>query len=365
MNIVINAIIAYEKPRGVGRYFNNLLPWLIKLDKGDNQYYIYYGKWMESYDFLKVESPNVHFIEAKVKNNPILRNIYQATVLAKDCKKYDPDILFLINTLAIVKKPCKLLSTIHDIMEYDFPEKYPFIQRHFRRAVVSHQAKISDRIITDSEYSKNAISNRLGIDKDNIDMIPCSVSMRDRQEIVTPDKYFLFVSETEKAKNLMGLIEAFAVLPEDVKAEYHVEVVGREGNDHARIVQRITELGLGDKIVFHGYLSDEELNNMFLHAYAFVFPSFFEGFGLPVLEAMACNTPVLCSNVSSIPEVGGDAVLTFDPRDPMDLRDQMVKIVKDPDLRSRMVEEGYTRACQFTEENTARKTLDVINSMGQ
>nr|MCR5775072.1 glycosyltransferase [Lachnospiraceae bacterium] len=203
MNIVINAIIAYENPRGVGRYFNNLLPEIIKNDKGNNQYFVYYGKWMESYDFLKTDSPNVHFIEAKVKNNPVIRNLYQAFTLPRDCKKYDPDVLFLINTLALWAKPCKVLSTIHDIMEFDFPEKYPFIQRYFRRAVVRHQVKISDRVITDSLYSRNAICRRFGVPEDNIHVVPCSVKVEQRKEVCEPDKYFLFVSESEKAKNLM------------------------------------------------------------------------------------------------------------------------------------------------------------------
>ena len=123
MNIVINAVLAFEKPRGVGRYINNLLPEIAKHDK-ENHYYVYYGKWMHEYEFLNIRQDNFHFIELDIKNSQLARNLFLATKLPLMAKKLNPDIFWLVDTQAIFFKPCKMVSTIHDLAEFEVPEKY-------------------------------------------------------------------------------------------------------------------------------------------------------------------------------------------------------------------------------------------------
>ncbi len=359
MNIVINGVLAFGQPRGVGRYLNDLLSSLADQDK-ENNYYIYYGKWMSGYSFLKIDQQNLNFIELDISNNQIIRNLYLAIILPFASKKYKPDVFFLIDTQAIIVKPCKIVSTIHDIAEFQTKEKYSKIHAKIRRKIVRHQVRLSDYIITDSKYSQKDICSIFNRKENEVEVIYIATKMKSDEIIVEPENYFLFVSETERAKNLMELIEAFDQLKEEYKSRFCIKVVGKKGNDFNNIVTRMQGYNMEDKVQFYGYVSDEELNDLYKKAYAFVFPSFFEGFGLPILEAMAKGTPVLCSNSSSLPEVGGKAVLTFDPYKSDDLCDKLTRIIENPQLRDGMIKLGLERAKEFSFEKTARQTLSVL-----
>lgn len=362
MNIVINAVLAFEQPRGVGRYINNLFPALAKIDKNNN-YYIYYGKWMKNYEFLSINQSNFHFIELDIKNTMVYRNLYLSVKLPLDCKKVKPDLFFLVDTQAIIIKPCKIVSTIHDLAEYVVPEKYAPKQAFIRRQIVKHQVKISDHIMTVSQYSKYDICSRFQIKPENITVVYNSVETPDIQQFQKPEKYFLYVSEIERAKNLTTLIKAYSILPAEIKAEYELFVVGKKGNDSDNVLRLIKENKIEDRVQFFGFVSDEELEKLYAQAYCFVFPSVFEGFGLPVLEAMAKGTPVICSNSSSIPEVGGDAVLTFDPYDEKMLSNQIIKLVEEDGLRDSMVHKGVVRAKMFNKAYAAKETLNVLSKI--
>lgn len=362
MNIVINAVLSYEQPRGVGRYINNLLPALAEIDH-ENQYYVYYGKWMKDYEFLKIDQDNFHFVELSIRNTMLARNLYLAILLPFYCKKYHPDVFFLIDTQAILFNPCKMVSTIHDLAEYVIPEKYDSKQAFIRRRIVKHQAKISDRIITVSQYSRRDICTRFRIPESKVSVVYNSVNHPGCIQIEKPENYLLYVSEIERAKNLITLIKAYSMLPKEIMDQFELYVVGKKGNDYEGIISLINRKEIQGRVKFFGFVSDEELSELYSRAYCFVFPSLFEGFGLPVLEAMARGTPVICSNTSSIPEVGGDAVLTFDPYNEKDIAEQIIRIVNEPDLRYRMIQKGIQRAALFSKESAARATLDVLTSL--
>lgn len=362
MNIVVNAVLSHDKPRGVGRYINNLLPTIAELDR-EIQYYVYYGKWMQEYDFLKIERSNIHFVEVDIKNTQILRNLYLAIKLPLECRKLEPDIFWLIDTQAIIIKPCKIVSTIHDLAEYVVPEKYSQKQAIIRKLIVKHQIKISDSILTVSQYSKKDICRRFGISEEKVHVTYNAVEEPMYKSKGETDNYFLFVSEIERAKNLILLIKAYILLPKSMREKYVIYVVGKKGNDYENIIDEIQKNHIMDRVKFFGYVSDEELNKLYARAYAFVFPSLFEGFGLPVLEAMAKGTPVLCSDSSSIPEVGGDAVLTFNPYDENELLEQMIKLIENPNIRTEMIDRGIKRASIYNKIDAACDTLDVFRKV--
>ena len=363
MNIVINAVLAFEKPRGVGRYLNELLPALAEIDKS-NQYFIYYGKWMKAYDFLNVQQENFTFIELNISNNQIFRNLYLAYILPLKCKKYRPDIYFLPDTQATFVKPCKIISTIHDIMEFDFPRKYSKMQGRLRRMVVRRQCKISDQIMTVSKFSKAEIIRYLKVQEDKVSVVPNSVAIpKIGTKVCDPEKYFLFVSETEWAKNAIVLLKAFNLLDEKVKKAYKINIVGKKGNQYDEMISYIDNNGLHNKVEFYGYVSDDELKELYSKAYAFVFPSFFEGFGLPILEAMAQGVPVICSDRASMPEVGGEAVLTFDPHDPVALANVLNILINDALLRKTMIQKGLARVKDFSVSNQAEMILNKFKSL--
>lgn len=362
MNIVINAVLAFENPRGVGRYINNLLPEIAKNDT-ENQYYVYYGKWMQAYEFLNIQQDNFHFIELDIKNTQLARNLFLAAKLPLMAKKLNPDIFWLVDTQAVFFKPCKMVSTIHDLAEFEVPEKYSRKQALLRRMIVSNQVRLSDKILTVSNYSKQDICRRFCIPENRVSVTYNAVDRVMSSNDVDPnthDNSFLFVSETERAKNPRLLVKAYSMLPEKYRNMFTLRIVGKQGNDHDNCLQLIEQAGIADRVEFFGYVSNEELKAMYASAYAFVFPSLFEGFGLPVLEAMAQGTPVLCSNSSSIPEVGGDAVLTFSPTDAKQLCEQMVRLIEDPQLRETMIWKGLEQAGRFTKQNAALSTMNAL-----
>ncbi|MCM1231775.1 MAG: glycosyltransferase family 4 protein [Clostridium sp.] len=361
MNIVINAVLANIEPRGPGKYISNLLKGLSELDS-QNQYYIYYGSWMSQYSFLHIKKTNFHFIELKIKNNQITRNWFLAVHLPLLCKKWKPDVLFLIDTQAIIIKPCRLVSTIHDLAEFEIPEKYPPLQALIRRCIVRRQIRLSDHIITVSKYSKKDICRRFHIPDNKVTVTYNSFQFSSKREKKAPQPYFLFVSEVERAKNLPVLLKAFAKLEPDIQHKFKIKVVGKKGNDYPHSMQLIEQLQLNKKVNFYGYVSDQELEDLYAQCYAFIFPSLFEGFGIPVLEAMGNGVPVICSDSSSLPEVGGDAVLTFDPLNENELAEQIKKIVTDDTLRTRMITAGYKRAVFFTSDENILKTHQVLTS---
>ena len=364
MNIVINAVLYHEKPRGVGRYFNNLLPELAKIDH-ENEYYIFYGKWMDAYEFLKVEQSNIHFVCLDIPRNKIVRNLYLAIVLQLKIKKYKPDVYHQIDTSPILLKTCPTISTIHDLAEFEVPEKYSKFQSMSRKLYVRGQMKLSDLIITVSEYSKNDIIRRFHLPKEEVIVVPESSSSNLQPSKIKPEheKYILFVGEIERTKNLGIIIEAFEMLNEEVKDTFSIHVVGRKGNDYENCKKVIERTGLEDKVIFHDYVDDEELLALYEKAYVFVFASLFEGFGLPVLEAMTLGVPVICSNATSIPEVGGYAVLTFNPKDKMELKGKLEQIISCPELREKLIESGLQRAAEFTPRVCAEKTLEVYEKL--
>lgn len=362
MNIVINAVLAYEKPRGVGRYINNLIPQLAECDKKNN-YFIYYGKWMKEYSFLNLEQDNFNFVELDISKNKIIRNLYLAMILPIKCKKDNPEVFFLIDTQAIIVKPCPIVSTIHDLAEYQTEEKYSKTHALIRQIIAKHQAKLSNHIITVSNYSQKDICRIFKKRPENVSVIYLATNMKIDSDTILPDDYFLFVSEIERAKNLMELIRAFQLLPDQYKHKFTIKVVGKKGNDYDNIKRRIEEYQLADRVEFLGYVSDKELNDLYKKAYAFIFPSYFEGFGLPILEAMAKGTPVLCSDSSSISEVGADAVLTFNPYKPDELCENMIRIIEDLDLRKNMIERGFKRVSDFSYKKTAKETIKVLENL--
>ena len=364
MKIAINAVLAYSQPRGIGNYLNIILPAIASRDKV-NDYYIYFGEWMHDYEFTGIEQDNIHLIELKMNNSRVGRNLNLAIRLPALVKRMKADIYWLPDSRATLFKPCRMVSTIHDLAEYVVPEKYSASVAFIRRTYLKHQVRLSDHIITVSEYSGKDICSRFMLEKSKVTVIPNALnnSIQERQKSEDIQNYFFFVSEIERAKNLNVLIEAYSKLDRDIRDRFELRVAGKKGNNYDEVVSMVDRLGLKDRIRFYGYVSNEELNELYLHAYAFVFPSLFEGFGFPVLEAMARGIPVICSDSSSIPEVGGDAVLTFDPHDSDKLAGYLTDIVENDGLRNRLAEAGIKRSLLFSASDMADRTIEVMERL--
>jgi glycosyltransferase involved in cell wall biosynthesis len=267
----------------------------------------------------------------------------------------------------------RTIVTVHDV----FPWSYPgvstrldtLIYRHWLPRVLPR----ADAVITDSAASKADISQYLNIPGSQIGVIPLGKSAhyrvpsavdieKARTRYKLPFNYILFVGSIEKRKNLRRVLQAFVQLRHK-GIPHKLVLAGAAKWRFAEIMQSVDDFGLQEDVIFPGYIAEEDLPALYGGSDVFLFPSFYEGFGLPVVEAMACGTPAITSNVSSLPEVAGEACLLVDPYDVDSLTDATYRVLTDSHLRQELQERGSARAAQFTWNRTARETLKVYESV--
>lgn len=270
--------------------------------------------------------------------------------------------------------PCRVVSAVHDIAFERFPQTFSPTQRLYMRTLIPLLARRADAVLTVSLYSKDDICERYGIPAERVHAIPVShdpayrpvvdgdrlVATRKRHSL--PERFVLFVSRLDPRKNLTGLLEAMSRLGPHY-GDVGLVVVGKKGLGYLAAVERMRELGLEPRVHFTGYVPIEEIVDLYNLADVFVYPSFFEGFGMPPLEAMACGAPVVASNVTSIPEVVGDAGLLIDPGDSDAVADAIRRVLDDEELAAELRAKGLARAAEFSWERTARETYRVYRAV--
>ena len=267
------------------------------------------------------------------------------------------------------------MVTIHDLGYLHFPRAHRLLDRLYLDLSTRFNARAAAHIIADSQATKRDLVERYGVEPSKISVIypgydeEAFQPVREREAIEAvkarygiAGDYILFVGTIQPRKNLVRLMEAFSLLKRQA-ADLQLVIAGKKGWLYEAIFRRVEELGLEGQVVFTGYVAEEGLPALFSGARLFVFPSLYEGFGLPVLEAMACGTPVVCSNASSLPEVAGDAALLFDPLDVEGMAAAMGRVLGDERLRAELIERGLQRARGFSWEKCARETLAVLESV--
>ena len=273
-----------------------------------------------------------------------------------------------VNVVPLVSRTPSVV-TIHDLAFLQYPEQYPAMQRRYLERMTRLSTQRASRVIAVSEYTARDVSVRLGVPESRVVAVPNGVTAefyprdgsdelaRFRRKNELPDEFILFLGTLQPRKNLPGLIRAYARLQPSERLPLYV--VGGEGWMYSEIFHEVKRLGLEDVVRFPGYAASETLPLWYSAATAFVYPSFYEGFGLPVLEAMACGTPVVTSDRTSLPEVVGSTGLLIDPDDPDSIAEALRRLTSDADLRASLARSGRERASQFTWQRTARETAAV------
>jgi glycosyltransferase involved in cell wall biosynthesis len=268
-----------------------------------------------------------------------------------------PDLFFSPGFNPPISSPCPFVFTIHDLIHLHVPgESSRFKQAYYKFVVrpAAHRAKC---VVTDSEYSRQQILEWSGLPEDQVKVVWCGVdaTFLPVGEVHNPGFPYLFTVVNDKShKNLSGLLEAFA--RSGLAQEFKL-IVNRKADFWAA---RVAELGLTGSVVFQGMIPDDVLPNFYRGAAAFVFPSLYEGFGLPPLEAMACGVPVLSSNRTSLPEVIGEAGVLVDPIDLEVFAAELGRIVSDSELRQNLKLAGPARAQVFSWDRTASLVRDAL-----
>ena len=271
----------------------------------------------------------------------------------------------------------KKVVTVHDMVYKAFPETVRGRTRFMLEAGLKRSMKRADIIVTDSEFSKSEIIKYFPQHRDKIRVVPCGTDLErfrpcnDKERIDEVKKsleidgdYFLYLGTIEPRKNLERLVSAYAAFAKKAgnDAPKLVLAGGKGWLDHG-IYSRVEKLGLGGRVIFTKYVPSEDMQPLMCGALAFVFPSLYEGFGMPPLEAMACGVPVLTSGEASLPEVTGDCAVICDAYDSKSIAQGLYRLYTDKELRSELSRKGLERAQDFTWERSAKMLMDVYREL--
>ncbi|MFZ5624457.1 MAG: glycosyltransferase family 4 protein [Gemmatimonadota bacterium] len=359
MRIAVEAARLVKEHRGIGRYVRNLLPALARLDP--DLHFIIYSRPGDTAT-ARHELDRLGLDATRTTTRPLSR-------LGRDA--FD---LFWSpwNYTKYLPRTGPIAVTMHDVVPLLFPDRrwrrrltQRKVERRFR-----DMAAAASVVLTNSHFTRREVERCLGVAADRIrvtllgadDFAPgdaaAAASLVRGLGVVTP--FVLYVGADEERKNLSRLVRAFALLRQRLHVDCCLVIAGPGESLRRSQIELLDETHVGGAVRYVGMVSDAELKALYRSATAFVFPSLYEGFGLPVLEAMASGTPVVTSNAASLPEVAGDAALYFDPLNVEELADQLARVLTDEQLRRTLVDRGLEQAARFRWAETAEGTLEAF-----
>ncbi|MFA6493377.1 MAG: glycosyltransferase family 1 protein [Patescibacteria group bacterium] len=386
MNIGIDANCLIFERAGVGKYAQNIIKNLLKIDQ-KNHYFLYFS-------FLRHRSKREKIIKDFLASTGKQKNVtykiipmparwyefltatnFPVTSLIKD----KIDVFFAPYASGIPKKGFKKnVFTCHDLVFLRFPEHRGkglsnyYLKRH--KIAIEN----SKKIIVPSRATKNDLKEFLGVSYKEITVIYEAADehfrpLKNDNQILNiisryfdpKIKYILSVGTLEPRKNLIKLVEAYLLLPHSIQNEYHLVLTGGKGWNNELLNKTIVNLNLKDKVIFPGFVSDEDLPYIYSKASIFVYPSLYEGFGLPPLEALACGTPVVVANNSSLPEVVGSSAVLIDATKEEEISRAIKEILSKEKLREKLKKLGIAQAKKFSWKVSAQETLKVFEEINK
>ncbi|MFW6135503.1 MAG: glycosyltransferase family 4 protein [Chloroflexota bacterium] len=353
-----------DRPTGTEIYSQRLIQTLLKVDT-PHRFRLY----------LRADASPQLFEGAEMRILPFPR-LWTHVRLSWEMARHRPDLLFVPAHVLPPVRPDLSLVTIHDLGYLRFPEAHPWRQRLYLDLSTRWNARVATHVLADSQATKDDLVARYATQPERVTVAypgvdPSLAPVRDPAAIraakarygITGD-YFLHLGTLQPRKNLRRLVEAFAAFTtRRPQLGASLVVAGKRGWLYDELFEHVRGCGLGGQVHFPGYLADEDKATLMSGALAFVFPSLYEGFGLPVLEAQICGCPVVTSTTSSLPEVAGDGALLVDPQDTAGIADAMERLVSDPALSDGLVERGFANAGRFSWEACAQTILGVIDRM--
>jgi glycosyltransferase involved in cell wall biosynthesis len=354
MRICIDTQSTGGQKTGIGRYASDLMASLREI--------------APEHDYLGINPVRT----VKMRTNR--RLLWQQVQVPRIARRLRADLIHLTGFDVPVRRPCPAVLTVHDLIGMLFPADLPLISRLYWAFWLPYTMRFASHIVAVSEHTKLDITRLLHVPAARITVIQPGVGSRFtpltshdgfrsfRRKHGLPKKYILFVGTLEPRKGLDTLLAAFRRLSVSMP-DIGLVIAGKRGWFMDWFLAYAERPHLKDRIVFTGYVDDEDLPSMYNAAELFVLPSRYEGFGMPVLEAMACGTPVVCSNRASLPEVAGDSAFQVPPDDPEALGLAMREVLFDERLRKGMRQKGLTRAGSFSWKKAARSTLDIYRKV--
>lgn len=309
------------------------------------------------------------------------KRLWTHTRLGPHVRRHPPDVFFVpahvLPVAGPLAHPLPSVVTVHDLGYEHFPNAHPWRERAYLRWSTQRHARVATRIIADSQATKDDLVRLYGADPARVHVVylapdaalaperdPARVA-RARQSYGLPEdaEYILHIGTLQPRKNLARLIEAFARVRQQLpERSLYLVLAGSPGHDSQLLYEKPRSLGIEEFVRFTGFARVHDIPGLYSGARCYVFPSLCEGFGFPVLEAQTCETPLLCANASSLPEVAGEGALYFDPLDIEAIAAALIRILTEPDLRTDLVTRGKANLARFSWARTAADTLAVLES---
>lgn len=372
MKILIDAIPLFSPLTGIGKY-----TWQIARNLGainpENDYSYYYGYFSTKLKYEKGAGGPGYRAKERVKRIPFLGGCVRqlrGTLSLLSLKSFD--LYFEPNFIPLNIRARRTVVTVADFSFQVHPEWHPRDRVEFFRKFFWTRIRRADRIVVISDFVKQS-AIEFGLPEEMLQTIHLGVDggifrekEKDEREATRkkfnlPENFILFVGSIEPRKNLLRLVRAYLSLDVRIRSEFKLVLVGFKGWGNQEILELLTSAE--DDVLYTGYVSEQELAEIYNLATLFAYPSVYEGFGLPALEAMACGCPVVASNAASLPEVCGDAALLVDPLDEASIAEGLRRLLADESLRMQLRRKGLQRAALFSWEKSAREHLRVFEGV--
>ncbi len=372
MKIVVNTrLLLKDKLEGIGWFAYETLKRITTSYPEHQFYFIFDRRYHKDFIFSDNIYPIIAFPPTR---HPYLTEFYFNYVVPSIVKKLKPDLFFSPDGWIPTKINVPIVNVIHDLNFEHFPEFLPKASiKHYKKCFPQY-AKRSDRIITVSNYTKNDLVKTYNIEPDKIDVAYNGVN-----PIYTPidevekriikaqysegKDYFIFVSSIHPRKNLENTLKAFFEFKKETASDIKFIIVGTFMFKSKELLQIYNSSPYNKDVIFLGYVKIDLLHKLLASALALTYISFFEGFGIPIVEAMSCGTAVITSNTTSMPEVAGDSAILVSPKDVKRIKEAMKKIWIDKEYRGKLVEKGLLRSKDFSWDKTAKILWNSINNL--
>jgi glycosyltransferase involved in cell wall biosynthesis len=369
MKIAVNTrLLMPGKLDGIGWFTYETLRRIVK-DHPEHTFYFIFDR---SYSEEVIFGDNVvPVVLPPPTRHPVLWYIWFELRIPRLLRKIGADLFLSTDGFISLHSGIPSCNVIHDINFEHRPKDLPWISRKYYRYFYPRYAHAATRLATVSEYSRRDIINTYEVDENKIDLVYNGASknffpvtgeraeeVRDRYTGGAP--YFIFVGSIHPRKNIRNLLRAFELFREEYRSPFKLVIVGKKFFLTKAMEDQLDQMKYKKDVIFAGRVDSEDLNDIMASAWALTFVPFFEGFGIPLVEAMNCDIPIVASKVTSLPEIAGDAAIYAEPESPGSIRDGMIRIVREEGLREQLIEKGKIRRKRYSWDNTARELWKTI-----
>jgi glycosyltransferase involved in cell wall biosynthesis len=369
MNIAVNTrLLIKDKLEGIGWFTYETLKRITTQHPEHHFFFIFDRKYDQEFLFADNVTPLSLFPQAR---HPVLYYSWFELAMPGLLKRLNPEVFVSPDGFLPLRTEIPTLAVFHDLNFEHYPEDLPYLTQKYYRYYFRRFARKAARVVTVSEYSKQDIVRQYGVDPDKIDVVydgandlytPLSEEEKEATRVHYTDgrPYFVFIGSLHPRKNLANLFKAFDLFKRTNPSEVQLVIVGAKKWWTQEIDSAFQRMNFSNDVIFTGRLNTEHLRLVLGASLGLTYVSYFEGFGIPIVEAFRCGTPVITSNVTSMPEVAGDAALMADPFDPESIAIAMYKVFQYETVRKELVQRGFQRKDLFTWQKTADLLWDSI-----